>query len=242
MVVGIRPTTLHPASERPDLPTFTAKVELIEALGSESMAYFRDRGQGRAERGRRRRRTRSPAPRAASVTGRPNLVASFPPHVQPQGRPGRPDRRRRRRASTSSTRRRVRRFARRSTVALALAAALVAVAGGDRRRGRTRRPRPRPAGPSSPRSPRPPVYAPIASERIYFVMTDRYANGDPSNDRGGLSGGPSATGYDPTDPGYFHGGDLKGLTGDCTDPTHGPRADQARSASTRSGSRRRSAR
>ena len=53
---------------------------------------------------------------------------------------------------------------------------------------------------------------PLASDRIYFVMTDRYANGDPSNDRGGATGGRTETGYDPTDPGWFHGGDFKGLT------------------------------
>ncbi len=52
----------------------------------------------------------------------------------------------------------------------------------------------------------------LAAQRIYFVMPDRYANGDPSNDRGGLSGSRNVTGYDPTDTGYFHGGDLKGLT------------------------------
>ena len=42
-------------------------------------------------------------------------------------------------------------------------------------------------------------------------MPDRYANGVGSNDSGGLSGGRATTGYDPTDTGYFHGGDLKGL-------------------------------
>jgi glycosidase len=52
----------------------------------------------------------------------------------------------------------------------------------------------------------------LASQRIYFVMPDRYANGDPTNDRGGLTGGANVTGYDPADTGYFHGGDLKGLT------------------------------
>jgi glycosidase len=51
----------------------------------------------------------------------------------------------------------------------------------------------------------------LASQRIYFVMPDRYANGDPANDRGGLAGSPNTTGYDPTDIGYFHGGDLKGF-------------------------------
>lgn len=49
-------------------------------------------------------------------------------------------------------------------------------------------------------------------EVIYFVMPDRFENGDPSNDRGGLSGDRLATGFDPTDKGFYHGGDLKGLT------------------------------
>jgi len=42
-------------------------------------------------------------------------------------------------------------------------------------------------------------------------MTDRYRNGDPSNDTGGLGGGKSTNGFDPSDIGYFHGGDFKGL-------------------------------
>ena len=42
-------------------------------------------------------------------------------------------------------------------------------------------------------------------------MPDRYANGLQSNDTGGLSGGRATTGFDPTDTGYYHGGDLKGL-------------------------------
>ena len=61
----------------------------------------------------------------------------------------------------------------------------------------------------------------FASQRIYFVMPDRYANADPANDRGGLSGSGWSTGFDPADTGWFHGGDLKGLTGGCTDPRHG---------------------
>ncbi|MDX6441412.1 MAG: alpha-amylase [Gaiellaceae bacterium] len=52
-------------------------------------------------------------------------------------------------------------------------------------------------------------------------MTDRYANGDPSNDSAGLSGSRNVTGYDPSSTGYWHGGDFKGLTGTCTDPVHG---------------------
>ncbi|WP_328482334.1 pullulanase-type alpha-1,6-glucosidase [Streptomyces sp. NBC_00377] len=49
-------------------------------------------------------------------------------------------------------------------------------------------------------------------EQFYFVMPDRFANGDPSNDRGGLTGSRLSTGYDPTDKGFYQGGDLKGLT------------------------------
>jgi glycosidase len=49
-------------------------------------------------------------------------------------------------------------------------------------------------------------------EIIYFVMPDRFENGDPKNDRGGLKGDRLKTGYDPTHTGYWHGGDLKGLT------------------------------
>ena len=67
----------------------------------------------------------------------------------------------------------------------------------------------------------PPTYPPLANERIYFVLPDRYANGDPTNDRGGASGGQSVTGYDPADIGWYHGGDLKGVTGVCADTRTG---------------------
>ncbi|GAA1769651.1 alpha-amylase family glycosyl hydrolase [Nostocoides vanveenii] len=50
-------------------------------------------------------------------------------------------------------------------------------------------------------------------ENFYFVMTDRFANGEKANDRGGLSGDRVTTGFDPTDKGFFHGGDLAGLQG-----------------------------
>ncbi|WP_420825002.1 alpha-amylase family glycosyl hydrolase [Sphingomonas corticis] len=48
-------------------------------------------------------------------------------------------------------------------------------------------------------------------EVIYFALPDRFDNADPSNDRGGLTGGPLTTGFDPTHKGFYHGGDLKGL-------------------------------
>lgn len=59
------------------------------------------------------------------------------------------------------------------------------------------------------------VRSPIAQDRFYFVMTDRYRDGDPSNNTGGVSGGLEQTGYEPTSDAYFHGGDLAGLTGRC---------------------------
>jgi len=52
---------------------------------------------------------------------------------------------------------------------------------------------------------------PPEDEVIYFLLPDRFENGDPSNDRGGLSGGPLQTGYDPTQKGFYLGGDLKGV-------------------------------
>lgn len=50
-----------------------------------------------------------------------------------------------------------------------------------------------------------------AGEQFYFVLTDRFANGDAANDTGGLAGDRLATGLDPTDKGFYHGGDLAGL-------------------------------
>lgn len=49
-------------------------------------------------------------------------------------------------------------------------------------------------------------------EVIYFLLPDRFENGDPANDRGNIAGGRLQTGFDPTHKGFFHGGDLKGLT------------------------------
>src|SRR5215813_8117524 len=48
-------------------------------------------------------------------------------------------------------------------------------------------------------------------EVIYFLLPDRFENGDPSNDRGGLQGDRLKTGFDPASKGFFHGGDLKGV-------------------------------
>ncbi|MFZ3497237.1 pullulanase-type alpha-1,6-glucosidase [Streptomyces sp. 5.8] len=52
----------------------------------------------------------------------------------------------------------------------------------------------------------------LTREQFYFVLPDRFANGDPRNDRGGLTGSRLETGLDPTDKGFYQGGDLKGIT------------------------------
>ena len=51
-----------------------------------------------------------------------------------------------------------------------------------------------------------------SEEIVYFVLPDRFENGDPTNDLGDFTGDRLATGYDPTAKGFFHGGDLAGLT------------------------------
>ncbi|WP_194762546.1 pullulanase-type alpha-1,6-glucosidase [Microbacterium sp. UFMG61] len=56
-----------------------------------------------------------------------------------------------------------------------------------------------------------PVRQAGAGEQFYFVMTDRFANGDPRNDTGGLEGDRLTTGFDPTDKGFYQGGDIAGI-------------------------------
>lgn len=56
-----------------------------------------------------------------------------------------------------------------------------------------------------------PVRQAGAGEQFYFVMTDRFANGDTANDEGGLTGDRLSTGFDPTSSGFYNGGDIAGL-------------------------------
>ena len=53
--------------------------------------------------------------------------------------------------------------------------------------------------------------APVTDETFYFVMADRFANGDTGNDTGGIPGTRLEHGFDPTHRGFYQGGDLKGL-------------------------------
>ena len=47
---------------------------------------------------------------------------------------------------------------------------------------------------------------------IYFLLPDRFANGDPSNDHGGFAPERLVSGFDPADTDFYHGGDLAGVT------------------------------
>ncbi|MER8182686.1 pullulanase-type alpha-1,6-glucosidase [Kitasatospora sp. NPDC094015] len=51
----------------------------------------------------------------------------------------------------------------------------------------------------------------LTREQFYFVLPDRFANGSSANDTGGVTGGRLDNGLDPTDKGFYHGGDLQGL-------------------------------
>jgi glycosidase len=53
--------------------------------------------------------------------------------------------------------------------------------------------------------------APVTDENFYFVMADRFKNADTGNDTGGIPGGPLEHGFDPTNKGFYNGGDLRGL-------------------------------
>jgi multiple sugar transport system ATP-binding protein len=84
VIVGMRAGDLHPAQGHESLPRITARVELVESLGGESMAYFKvDARQIRSEATAVDESLAEGAEHEESVVGsRPNLVASFPPHIQ----------------------------------------------------------------------------------------------------------------------------------------------------------------
>ncbi|MFO1451505.1 MAG: alpha-amylase family glycosyl hydrolase, partial [Opitutaceae bacterium] len=53
---------------------------------------------------------------------------------------------------------------------------------------------------------------PAAEGVMYFVVTDRFQDGDSTNNTGGASGPRDVTGWDPSSRFHYHGGDLRGLT------------------------------
>ncbi|MGY1584968.1 alpha-amylase family glycosyl hydrolase, partial [Streptomyces sp. MN13] len=68
-----------------------------------------------------------------------------------------------------------------------------------------------PGPPSDARLAAEPARHDLTREQSYFLLPDRFANGSTANDRGGLTGGRGTTGFDPTDKGFYQGGDLRGL-------------------------------
>jgi multiple sugar transport system ATP-binding protein len=81
VIVGLRAGDLHPAQGRDERPQIHARVDLVEALGGESMAYFHvDTRAYKAEQVAEEEMLASEAEETV-VGSRPNLVASFPPHV-----------------------------------------------------------------------------------------------------------------------------------------------------------------
>jgi multiple sugar transport system ATP-binding protein len=83
VVAGLRAQFLHPANEHPELPTLDASVELVEALGGESIVYFRVNANVIRE-GQDETEDELEAAGEGVVAQRPNLVAQFPAHVQLQ--------------------------------------------------------------------------------------------------------------------------------------------------------------
>jgi multiple sugar transport system ATP-binding protein len=80
VVAGVRSQYLHPAAERPTLPTLDAEVELVEALGGESIVYFKIDANVVRE-GQRDEEEEEVASDGGVVASRPNLVAQYPAHV-----------------------------------------------------------------------------------------------------------------------------------------------------------------
>jgi multiple sugar transport system ATP-binding protein len=80
VVAGVRSQYLHPASERPELPTLDGRVELVEALGGESIVYFHVDASAVRE-GQHEEEGEVAASGEGVVASRPNLVAQFPAHV-----------------------------------------------------------------------------------------------------------------------------------------------------------------
>jgi multiple sugar transport system ATP-binding protein len=83
VVAGVRSQYLHPAVERTDLQTLDAEVELVEALGGESIVYFKiDANVVREGQEYDEKEEEHEIIGEGGVVGaRPNLVAQYPAHV-----------------------------------------------------------------------------------------------------------------------------------------------------------------
>jgi multiple sugar transport system ATP-binding protein len=84
VVAGVRSQYLFPAAQRPELPTLDAEVELVEALGGESIVYFRIDATAVREGQHEDEEEEVVEGEGGVVASRPNLVAQYPSHVQLQ--------------------------------------------------------------------------------------------------------------------------------------------------------------
>ena len=83
IAMGIRSEDLHPAERRPELPKLTAHLELLEALGSETVAFFRiDARTIRSGAGSTGDAVENVVSEGGITAARPNLVATFPPRLK----------------------------------------------------------------------------------------------------------------------------------------------------------------
>jgi pullulanase-type alpha-1,6-glucosidase len=102
-----------------------------------------------------------------------------------------------------------------ATIALAMSTAAVSrsAAAAPKPADRAAAPAPHEVAPGDAELVGEPVRESVENEFIYFAMTDRFADGQPANNSGGsASSDPLVTGYDPSDKGFYHGGDLAGMT------------------------------
>ena len=82
VAMGIRSEDLHPIALQPGLPRVTARLELVEELGSETMAFFRiDARTVSSGAGSTGDAVEDVIEKEGIAASRPNLVASFPPRV-----------------------------------------------------------------------------------------------------------------------------------------------------------------
>ena len=81
VIAGLRSQHLHPAGERPHLPTITGRVDLVEALGGESIVYIKSEGVSVRREIDDDDDANELAESEGVVASRPNLVAEFPAHV-----------------------------------------------------------------------------------------------------------------------------------------------------------------
>jgi len=80
VVLGVRSEDIHPAAVRTELPAIEARLELVEALGSTTMAFFRLDARSILAAAEAEAAEVLEAESAESIAAsRPNLVAAFPP-------------------------------------------------------------------------------------------------------------------------------------------------------------------